>query len=85
MRQANISALMDNPPPTSPQIREGWHAVKCNSLDDMRTQNIRFWQRAGGAAIRAAAWELVVESWTAQKRNPDELRFQRLAAPASEA
>ena len=60
-------------------IREGWQAVKCTSLDDMRTQNIRFWQQAGGAAIRQAAWELVVETWQAQNRDPDELRFQRLA------
>lgn len=45
----------------------------------MRTQNILFWQRAGGAAIRKAAWELVVEAWELKKRNPDELRFQRAA------
>jgi hypothetical protein len=65
--------------------REGWQAVKCASLDDMRTQNVRFWQRAGGAAIRQAAWELVVETWQAQHRDPDELRFQRLAQPLREA
>jgi hypothetical protein len=51
----------------------------------MRTQNILFWQRAGGAAIRSAAWELVMEMWEAQQRNPDELRFQRLAATVREA
>ena len=61
--------------------RDGWHAVKCASLDDMRTQNVLFWQRAGGAAIRQAAWELVVEAWKMQHRDPDELRFQRLAPP----
>ena len=65
--------------------RAGWHAVKCASLDDMRTQNIRFWQRAGGAAIRAAAWDLVVETWQAQKRDPNELRFQRLAPAVRKA
>ena len=59
--------------------RQSWHAAKCASLDDMRTQNIRFWQQQGGAAIRQAAWELVVEMWQAQHRDPDELRFQRLA------
>ncbi len=69
----------------STTARAGWHAVKCSSLDDMRTQNILFWQRAGGAAIRHAAWELVVETWQAQRRNPDELRFQRLAASVREA
>ncbi len=65
--------------------REGWHGVKCASLDDMPTQNILFWQRAGGAAIRSAAWDLVVEMWQAQKRDPDELRFQRLAQPVRKA
>ena len=65
--------------------REVWHAVKCNSLDDMRTQNIRFWQKQGGAAIRKAAWELVVETWKAQHRDLNELRFQRLASPVREA
>ena len=63
----------------------GWHAVKCASLDDMRTQNIRFWQRAGGAAIRTAAWDLVVEMWQAQKRDPNELRFQRIAPSVRQA
>ena len=66
---------------SSPPVREGWQVVKCTSLDDMHTQNIRFWQQAGGAAIRQAAWELMVEAWEAQHRDPDELRFQRLAAP----
>jgi hypothetical protein len=65
--------------------RDGWQAVKCSSLDEMRTQNILFWQRAGGAAIRKAAWELVVESWKTQHRNLDELRFQRLAPPVRRA
>jgi hypothetical protein len=65
--------------------RHVWQAVKCSSLDEMRTQNIRFWQRAGGAAIRKAAWELVVETWKTQHRNLDELRFQRLAPPVRRA
>lgn len=68
-----------------PPKREGWQAIKCSSLDDMRTQNILFWQRAGGAAIRQAAWDLVVETWQAQHRDPDELRFQRLAASVRRA
>ena len=57
----------------------GWEAVRCSSLDSMRTHNVLFWQRQGGAAIRQAAWELVVETWKAQNRDPDELRFQRSA------
>ncbi len=58
-------------------MRAGWEAKKCASLDEMRTENIRFWQRQGGAAIRQAAWELVIETWKVQKRDPNELRFQR--------
>ena len=70
---------------TPPRIREGWSGVRCDSLDDMRTQNIRFWQRAGGAQIRQAAWELVEQTWRAQKRDPDELRFPRIASIVREA
>lgn len=69
----------------SSSVRAGWHAVKCSSLDDMRTQNIRFWQMQGGAVIRQAAWELVVETWQAQHRDPNELRFSRLAPAVCEA
>lgn len=71
--------------PKPPPTRDGWVGVRCASLDDMRTQNILFWQRAGGAAIRAAAWDLVVEAWHVQKRDPNELRFQRLAPTVREA
>lgn len=69
-------------PPTFDQVthhESGWEAVRCSSLDSMRTQNVLFWQRQGGAAIRQAAWELVLDVWKAQKRDPDELRFQRIA------
>jgi hypothetical protein len=54
-----------------------WTAVRCASLDDMRTQNILFWQAQGAAMIRRAAWELVEEYWQANKLDPDELRFSR--------
>ncbi|MBB5036074.1 hypothetical protein HNQ64_000308 [Prosthecobacter dejongeii] len=67
--------------PQTPPLRAGWYAKKCESLDSMRTENIRFWQNQGGAAIRQAAWELVIESWKQQKRNLDELRFQRSPSP----
>jgi len=60
----------------SPSKKE-WTAVRCTSLDDMRTQNILFWQAQGGAVIRRAAWELVVEYWQTNQRDPDELRFSR--------
>jgi hypothetical protein len=60
--------------------RSAWTAVRCESLDDMRTQNILFWQNQGGAMIRRAAWELVEEYWKANQLDPDELRFSRSAA-----
>jgi hypothetical protein len=64
---------------STPTQREGWYAVRCHDLEDMRRQNIAYWQRAGGAAIRQAAWELVQDWWEMKKKNPDELRFQRIA------
>ena len=57
--------------------RSGWYAKKCKSLDEMRTEGIRFWQQQGGSSIRKAAWELVVENWKVKDKNSDELRFQR--------
>ncbi len=76
-----MSDTNPNPPVFDQVARHpsGWEAVRCSSLDSMRTQNVLFWQRQGGAAIRQAAWELVVETWKAQNRDPDELRFQRTA------
>ena len=65
------------PPQTAPD-RSGWYAKKCASLDEMRTENIRFWQRQGGAAIRQAAWELVVDKWLREGRTLKELKFQRV-------
>jgi hypothetical protein len=64
---------------STPTQREGWYAVRCHDLEDMRRQNIAYWQRAGGAAIRQAAWELVQDWWEMKKKDPDELRFQRVA------
>ena len=58
--------------------RSGWYAKKCASLDEMRTENIRFWQRQGGAAIRQAAWELVVAKWMQDGRDLEELKFKRV-------
>jgi hypothetical protein len=63
----------------------GWYGKKCGSLDEMRTEGIRFWQRQGGAAIRQAAWELVVENLEARHGDGNELRFQRSAPAVREA
>jgi hypothetical protein len=63
--------------PVQSPVQAGWYAKKCGSLDEMRTEGIRFWQQQGGAAIRQAAWDLVVDIWKAQKRPLDELEFQR--------
>ncbi len=84
-KASNLSSSMEPRPTTTTSPRTGWHGVRCTSLDDMRTQNIRFWQQAGGAQIRQAAWELVVETWKAQKRDLNELRFSRLAPVVREA
>jgi hypothetical protein len=43
----------------------------------MRLHSIRSWQRQSAAARRQAAWEIVVEAWEIQKRDPNELRLQR--------
>lgn len=82
-----VSLFTQMNPDSSTKIatRQGWHAVRCSSLDDMRTQNIRFWQQAGGAKIREAAWDLVTETWKAQKRDLNELRFPRLAPVVRQA
>jgi hypothetical protein len=76
---------METASSTPKPSRADWHGVRCSSLDDMRTQNIRFWQQAGGVQIRQAAWELVVETWKAQQRDLNELRFSRLAPAVCEA
>jgi hypothetical protein len=57
-------------------VRE-WTAIRCAGLDDMRTQNILFWQEQGGSAIRKAAWDIVLDYWKANNLNPNELRFCR--------
>ena len=62
---------------TEDQQRKEWTAVRCAGFDDMRDQNIRFWQSQGGAEIRRAAWDLVTDYWHANKLPPDELRFSR--------
>ena len=51
--------------------------MRGDGFDDMRDQNIRFWQSLGGAEIRRAAWELVTDYWDANKLPLDELRFSR--------
>jgi hypothetical protein len=57
--------------------RQEWTAVRCSDFDDMRTQNILFWQAQGGSAIRQAAWEIVKDYWKVHHLNPNELRFCR--------
>ena len=59
--------------------RKTWTVTRCDSFEDMRCVGIRNWQRSSAAERRQAAWELVVEAWQMQKRNPNELRLQRSA------
>ena len=44
----------------------------------MRVQAIRRWQRVSATTRADAAWEMVVEAWKLKRRNPDELRLQRI-------
>lgn len=57
--------------------RKDWKLRRCNSFEDMRVEAIRSWQRAGANARANAAWDMVVEAWHLQNRDPDELRLQR--------
>lgn len=59
--------------------RKTWTVTRCDSFEDMRRVGIRNWQCRSAAERRQAAWELVVEAWQMQKRNPNELRLQRSA------
>ena len=59
--------------------RKTWTVTRCDSFEDMRRVGIRNWQHRSAAERRQAAWELVVEAWQMQKRNPNELRLQRSA------
>jgi hypothetical protein len=67
--------------------RKTWTVTRCDSFEDMRRAGIRNWQRRSAAAPqrrsaaerRQAAWELVVEAWQMQKRDPNELRLQKPA------
>lgn len=60
-------------------MRKGWTVTRCESFEDMRRVGILNWQRRSAAERRQAAWEIVVEAWQMQKRDPNELRLQRSA------
>jgi hypothetical protein len=59
--------------------RSHWVVQKCDSFEQMERIHVRSWQEVSGAARLAAAWDMVEEVWKLKNRNPDELRFQRLA------
>ena len=62
----------------SPSLhRKDWKLRRYDSFEDMRVEAIRQWQRAGASARAAAAWDMVVEAWHLQNRDPNELRLQR--------
>ena len=42
-----------------------------------REFDIQFWQGLSSEARANAVWEMVVDHWVMQDRNPDELRLQR--------
>lgn len=63
-------------PPTD---RSDWTVRKCESFEEMERVHIREWQKVSCAERMKAAWEMVEEAWAIQKRDPNELRFQRVA------
>ena len=65
-------------------LRKDWKLRRCDSFEDMRVEAIRQRQRAGATA-RAAAWDMVVEAWHLQNRDPNELRLQRIVTVLSKA
>lgn len=58
--------------------RQGWKIHRFASFEDMRVHAVRQWQRASATARTNAAWELVVDAWKLRKKDPDELRLQRV-------
>ncbi len=77
--------MADEPAPASPPDRSHWVVRKCASYEEMELWHLWDWQQAGSAARLRAAWEMVVEAWALKKRNPDELRFQRLVTSIKRA
>ena len=57
--------------------RSHWVQGKFDSFDEMRTSQIKAWQKVSDAKRRAAAWELVVNYWKKRGYGADELRLQR--------
>lgn len=60
--------------------RSDWVVKKCSSFEEMRTHQVRQWQKEPFMKRLDAAWELVEEAWEIKNRNPDELRLQRTVA-----
>lgn len=50
---------------------------KCASFEEMRGMAVHDWQKLPAWQRAAAAWDLVIEAWLLQNRNPDELRLRR--------
>jgi len=59
--------------------RSDWTARKVDSFEEMERTHLRDWQEVSCEERMKAAWEMVEEAWTLKKRDPDELRFQRVA------
>lgn len=54
-----------------------WTVTRCGSFEELRRLSIRAWQRRSAAERRQEAWNLVVETWQMQKRDPSELLLRR--------
>ena len=59
--------------------RSHWIVKKFTSHEELRTWQVKEWQKLSGAERRKAAWELVTDYWIGMKgMHPDELRLQRV-------
>lgn len=64
---------------TQVKDRSHWIQKKFTSHEELRTWQVKEWQKLSGADRRKAAWELVEDYWVGMKgMKPDELRLQRV-------
>ena len=67
----------------SKKDRSDWVIRKCDSFEEMERFHMRDWQSVSGSERAQAAWEMVLDAWKIKKRDPDELRFQRIVTVVS--
>ena len=58
--------------------RSDWVIRKCDSFEEMERLHVQGWQAVSGSERAKAAWQMVLDAWEIKKRDPNELRFQRV-------